>query len=99
LHKNGKKRTLSVKIPNFINDRFVTKDGYLTESSRHMLEQLFNELQQQMSDEGHIVPSQTTANITVLAADAEKKGAFYYDEDTDEVKVNIDGAPKVVQVV
>ena len=67
-----------MKIPNFINQRFVDKDGNLTEHWQHTLEQLFQELQQQMSDEGHIAPSQTAANIAVLDGDAAKAGAIVY---------------------
>ena len=88
-----------MKIPNFLNEKIVTKEGYLTESWHHSLEQLFNELQQQMSDEGHIAPSQSATNIITLSGDPNKKGALLYDETNDKLKVNIAGTFKEIQTV
>lgn len=88
-----------MKIPNFINERFVDERGHLTEEWQHTLEQLFNELQSQMSDEGHIAPSQDAANIAVLDGDVNKSGAILYDETNDQLKVNIAGTFKEIQTV
>lgn len=88
-----------MKIPNFINERFVDKDGYLTKPWQHTLEQLFKELQTQMSDEGHVAPSQSATNITLLDGDVTKKGALIYDETNDKLKVNVAGTIKEIQTV
>lgn len=88
-----------MKIPNFINEKLVTKEGHLTEAWHHTFEQLFNELQSQMSDEGHIAPSQDAANITALDGDPTKAGAVLYDETNDKLKVNIAGTFKEIQTV
>lgn len=86
-----------MKIPNFSNARFVEKDGHLTEEWRHVLEQLFNELQQQMSDEGHVMPSQDATNVAVLDGDATKAGATLYNTTTKKAMINIDGTLKEIQ--
>lgn len=88
-----------MKIPNFINERFVDKNGHLTEAWQHTLEQLFNELQSQMSDEGHIAPSQDATSIAILDGDATKAGAILYDETNDKLKVNIAGTFKEIQTI
>lgn len=86
-----------MKIPNFINEKFINEDGYLTEHWQHTLEQLFNELQQQMSDEGHIAPSQDAANVSKLDGDITKAGAVLYNTTTKKAMVNIDGTLKEIQ--
>lgn len=86
-----------MKVPNFSSARFVEKDGHLTEEWRHVLEQLFNELQQQMSDEGHIMPSQNATNVAKLDGDPNKKGALIYNETTEKALVNINGTLKEIQ--
>lgn len=86
-----------MKIPNFINERFVNKEGHLTETWQHALEQLFNELQTQMSDEGHIVPSQDATNVAILDGDTTKAGALLYNTTTKKAMVNIDGTLKEIQ--
>lgn len=84
-----------MKIPNFLNSRVVDKDGYFTEPWKHLFEQLFQELQTQMSDEGHIAPSQPTSNILLLD-DPQYIGGFLYDSDIKKAKVNIDGTYKEI---
>jgi len=86
-----------MKIPNYINEKFVDKNGHLTEPWGHVLEQLFNELQQRMSDEGHIMPSQDATNVAKLDGDVTKAGAVLYNETTKKAMVNIDGTLKEIQ--
>jgi hypothetical protein len=84
-----------MKIPNFLNHQFVDKDGYLTEPWKHVLEQLFNELQKNMSDESHIAPSQANLEIAQLNV-SELSGGLLYNTDTKKLIVNIDGTFKDV---
>lgn len=85
-----------MKIPNFINEKVVTEDGYFTEPWGHVFNQLFHELQTQMSDESHIAPSQTTDNITNLLNVSDYEGGLVYDTDVNKLKVNINGTFKEV---
>lgn len=95
-----------MNIPNFENIRFVDEKGYLTESWQNIMQQLFTALQSNVSNEGFQIPQQTTATIATLqtrfAAATDPtvyNGDMLYDSSTDELKVNIAGTFKVVQVV
>lgn len=87
-----------MNIPNFENIQLVDKNGYLTEQWQNILMQLFTQLQTNLSNEGYKVPQQPTATITTLNT-AQSKSALIYDETTDELKVNIAGTFRVVQVI
>ena len=84
-----------MKIPNFIGHKLVDKDGYLTEPWKHVFEQLFNELQKNMSDESHIVPAQDNINVAQLNV-SELSGGLLYNTDTKKLIANIDGTFKDV---
>ena len=85
-----------MKIPNFLGEhQLVDKNGFLTENWKRTFDQLFQELQKNMSDEGHIVPSQSSANIATLTGKVDD-GAFLYDDDTHKVKVSINGVFKEI---
>lgn len=86
-----------MKIPNFLGTKVVDETGRLTPEWSQAFSQLFNEMQINLSDEGYVLPQQSTTNINALTAD-QSIGAMLYDSDTDEMKVNIDGDWKVVQV-
>ena len=84
-----------MKIPNFVNERFVDEKGYLTDTWRLILTKLFTELQNNASDEGLIAPNQSAAIIAQLNL-ARYKGAFLYNTDTNKAIVNINGTFKDV---
>ncbi len=73
-------------------------DGTIHPDLHNALSMIIQQLQRNLSDEGYKVPQQPTANITQLNT-AQSVGALLYDSDTDELKVNINGTFKVVQVV
>lgn len=84
-----------MNIPNFLNSRIVDKEGYLTPEWSNLLQQLFTELQSNVSNEGYVVPSRETADINKLTA---KNGAFLYDSEAHAAKVIVNGAVKTIQV-
>lgn len=95
-----------MNIPNFENIQFVDDNGYLTESWQNVLQQLFSALQSNVSNEGFQVPQQPTTTIAQLQSQfaastdpAVYYGNMLYDSTTNELKVNIAGTFKVVQVV
>jgi hypothetical protein len=55
-------------------------------------------LQQNISDNGLVTPSQTTVSITDLAA-VMPDGTSWVDSDTNELKIKLGGIIKVVQTV
>lgn len=85
-------------IPNFENIQFVDRKGYLTPEWQLILQQLFQALQGNLSNEGYKLPQQPTTIITTLNT-AASTGNLLYDSTTDEAKVNIAGTFKVIQVV
>lgn len=87
-----------MNIPNFINEQMVDENGYLTDTWRQVLSELFTQLQLNLSDESIIVPQQTTAKIAQLST-TDYEGGLLYDSDTDQLKVNLAGTFKVVQTI
>ena len=60
-------------------------------------DELNQEMRANISDDGFVTPSQPTANITDLSADM-PNGTSWYDTDTHEMKVRINGVVKVYTV-
>ena len=88
-----------MNIPNYLDHQVVDKDGYFTEPWKHIMNQLFNELQTRMSNEGHIAPSITATTLAELQGKPdidELEGGLLYNSDTDKLIVNIDGTYKEV---
>ena len=76
-------------IPAFDNVKFVDENGFLTPEWRSILEQLFQAMQANLSNEGLVMPSQPIANINSLTKSA--NGTFIYDETDDLPKVLVAG--------
>jgi len=53
-------------VPTMLQQQLVDKDGLLTEAWRSLFEQLLQNMQQALSDEGIVTPSQDTANIAII---------------------------------
>ena len=85
-------------VPTFSNSQFTDKNGNLTTTWLYVLSQLFNQMHGALSDNGFQVPNKTTAEIAEIFTNA-PNGRLLQDKDTDELKVSINGVPKVVQVV
>lgn len=84
-----------MNIPNFQNVQFVDENGYLTPEWQLIMQQLFQALQSNLSDEGYKVPQQPTAVINQLNT-AASIGALLYDSTTNQLKVNISGTFQVI---
>jgi hypothetical protein len=85
-------------IPNLPATKWVNEKGHLLPEIHGVLSQLTTQLQQFLSNEGYVVPQQPTTKITALNT-TRSIGALLYDSTTNELKVNINGTFKVVQVV
>jgi len=85
-------------IPNFVDEKIVDKNGNLSDSWKQIFSQLITQLQKNLSNEGHVVPSQGTTNIATIFADPDKSGALLYDKDTHQLKVNVNGSVKTITV-
>jgi len=74
-----------MNIPNFSTSQIVNKDGALTDEWQQIFMQLISELQKNASNEGVIVPQQSTTDITRLESQ-KSIGAILYDHVTDKFK-------------
>lgn len=61
-------------------------------------ERLNQSLQESISDNGFVTPSQSTASITNLAS-IMPNGTLWYDENTNQLKAKVGDSVVVVQVV
>lgn len=62
-------------VPTMIEGPFVDKDGNLTDQARKLMEQLLQNMQQNLSQEGIVVPSQDAAAIATIAAGVDSNGS------------------------
>jgi hypothetical protein len=86
-----------MKFQNLTTIKAADKDGNMHQDLVNYLGQLVQQLQANLSDQGYLLPQQTSANIATLNT-PQSTGAFVYDKETHEVKVNINGTFKTVQV-
>lgn len=91
-----------MKIPNFIDNKVVDEEGYLTDTWKNIFVQLLDNLQNTVSDEGITIPKQTTTDITTLSTE-KSVGRIIYDSTTNEFKACVpNGAAytfKVIQIL
>lgn len=84
-------------IPNYMRMKIADKDGHPTNEFHNFMSALTQVLQSSLSNEGIKTPQQSADNIALLNL-PQSKGALLYDSDNDELKVNINGTFKTVQV-
>jgi hypothetical protein len=77
-----------MKFPNFIDEKFTGAEGYLTDTWRQILMQLFQTLQGNFSAEGVTISQQDTANIGLLNT-SQSTGSLLYNSDINKLMVNI----------
>jgi hypothetical protein len=88
-----------MNIAGFIDSPIIQKrdDGnyYWSDQWAKIMQQLIQQLQVNLSDEGYKLPPQTTANVLELDT-MQSLGAILYNTDTDKMMVNIAGTFKEV---
>ncbi len=77
--------------------QLVDKNGKLTAEGVHLLSLLIQPLQQNLSNEGIILPSQNSANITTLNT-ATSVGRIIFNSTTGKVMINNSGTYQNVLV-
>jgi hypothetical protein len=80
------------QVPNFEDMQVVDSDGNFTPAWKNIMSGLFSFVQQNFSQEGLVVPQQTTANIGTLTT-MKSVGVILYDSDTDTFKACIKTSP------
>lgn len=82
-------------IPTFTDVQFVKKDGFLTPAMQIYNDELNQALQNNLSDNGWVMPPVTASQLTALATKA-RNGTFWYESDNHEVVIKINGALRKV---
>lgn len=90
-------------IPSYVNSKIVDDNGVLLPEWQQLITQLLTELQNNLSNEGYVLPRLPTNDINYLGSTPETLeksiGAMIYDSITNEFKVNLNGTWHVVQVI
>ncbi len=86
-------------IPNVLNTKIADENGNLTDEWMLLITQLVTELQLNLNNEGYKLPQLETVDINKLTDVDKSKGAMIYDSTTNQMKVNINGTWRVVQVI
>jgi len=74
-----------MNIPSLFDDKIVNDDGRLTDTWKNILEQLFNELQINLSDFGIVIPKLSSEKIDSLTG--MPISTMVYDTDNNVLKV------------
>jgi len=75
--------------------KLVDKDGNITSSWRDYFSNLTLYLKQFLSNEGLVMPQQTSANIALLNT-AQSIGALLYNSTTNHIEGNVNGTFQVI---
>jgi hypothetical protein len=84
-----------MKIANLPEDKLVDENRNLTPQWKLFLSELITQLQNNLSNEGIILPPQTTTDIALLTS-SKSIGALIYDSTLDVAKVNLNGTFKTI---
>lgn len=82
-------------IPNFQSTPFVDKSGNLTAAWQLIMQQLIQQLQKNLSNEGYTLPQQDAAHIATLNT-AASTGNLIYNSTTNTAMVNLNGTYKTI---
>jgi hypothetical protein len=89
-----------MKVPTFTKQKFVEEDGNLAPPMDQMLDVFFQQAQENLSNDGFVIPAQTTDTINYILSPSNQNskpdGTLLYDSQTNELKVRINGVVKVI---
>lgn len=83
-----------MNVPNYQNTQAVDKNGYFSSPWQMILNQLLTQMQNALSDEGFVVPSQSASEIAKLTNSP--NGTLIYDSTNNLLKVKIGGTFRTV---
>jgi len=79
-----------MKIPTFMGGQVANDEGHYTADQQFYHDVLNQQLQENLSDDGFVIPSRTTADINAIAANSNENarpdGTIWYDSDTSQWK-------------
>lgn len=86
-----------MNIPNYIPEKVITKDGDFTAGWMIVIQNLLQELQNNVGNNGFVIPSLTFAQISQLTNSV--NGTMIYDTTNNVLRVNIGGTFKIIQTI
>lgn len=92
-----------MNVPTFTKQKFVDEDGNLSAPIAQMLDVFFQQAQENLSNDGIVIPSKTTSDINYIFSasnqNSKPDGTILYDSQTNQLKVRINGVVKVITTV
>ena len=83
-----------MNVPNFIYERVVDEKGYFTAAWQKWFNQLINEMNANIGQEGLVMPSLTTTQIALLTS--AQNGTMVYDATAQVPKIVVNGVFKTI---
>ncbi len=84
-----------MRIPVFTDQQFTKEDGRLTPYAQQLLDITFQQMQRSLSDDGFVIPSQTTTAIQNIVSpsnpNAKGPGTMWYDSTLNKYVGNENG--------
>ena len=88
-----------MNVPNVLTEKMVDEKGYLTPAWRQYHTQMNSQMNTYLSNEGIVIPKQNTEDTTkILTSSTSPVGKILYDSQTNQLKVNINGVIKIIQI-
>lgn len=92
-----------MQIPTFSGQKIVDKDGNCTPEFQQYMDHLNQQMQLNLSNSGHVIPPNTTADINHFAdssnPNSRPHGTMWYDFQTHQWKGKENNVVKVFQLV
>lgn len=92
-----------MKIPTFNRLRFIDEQGYLTAEMQQFYDVLNTQMQDNLSDDGFVIPPRTTEQINEISdptnQNSKPDGVMWYDSQTGQFKGKINGIVRIFQMV
>jgi len=86
-----------MNVPAYSASQVVDKNGNWTFAWLQVITQLLQQLQTNFSNEGLVLPQQTSSNISTIAPNY-PNGIMFYNSSTNTMQVKINGTVKTVTV-
>jgi hypothetical protein len=90
-------------IPTFTQHKATDKEGAYTRDAQQYNDELNQYLQDNLSNDGFVMPNRTTSDINTIAdptnGNTLPNGTMWYDTDTNQLKVKVNNVVRVVQLV
>jgi hypothetical protein len=89
-----------MNVPTYTKQKFTDQDGELLPSVQQFFDVFFTQAQENLSNDGMVIPALSTADINRICStansNAKPSGTLMYDNQTNQLKICILGVAKVI---